>query len=153
MGIRPPPQKREHSPQFSAPVYCGQTARWIKMPLGTKVGLGPCHIVLDGNPPPPPPKEAQQPLPTFRPMSIVATVAHLSYCWARYCMLLCVLRYCMCAAYCSQVNLSALEVRFMMKRYTNPRLHVCCITVTYWNEWWSGPGGIETCHQWFYNVV
>ena len=24
-----------HSPQFSANVYCGQTAAWIKMPLGT----------------------------------------------------------------------------------------------------------------------
>jgi len=23
-------------PQFSAHVYCGQTAAWIKMPLGTK---------------------------------------------------------------------------------------------------------------------
>jgi len=23
---------------------------WIKMPLGTEVGLGPCDIVLDGDP-------------------------------------------------------------------------------------------------------
>ena len=35
-------------PQFSAHVYCGQTATWIKMPLGMAVGLGPGHIVLDG---------------------------------------------------------------------------------------------------------
>ena len=35
-------------------VYCGQTARWLKMPLGTEVGLGPGDIVLDGNPAPPP---------------------------------------------------------------------------------------------------
>jgi len=34
-----PPQKRAHSPQFSAHVYCGQTAGWIKMPLGMKVGF------------------------------------------------------------------------------------------------------------------
>jgi len=27
--------KRGHSPQFSAHVYCGQTGRWIKMPLRT----------------------------------------------------------------------------------------------------------------------
>ena len=27
-------------------VYCGQTAEWIKMKLGTKVDLGPGHIVL-----------------------------------------------------------------------------------------------------------
>ena len=28
-------------------VYCGQTVGWIKMPLGTVVGLGPGHSVLD----------------------------------------------------------------------------------------------------------
>jgi len=33
-------------------VYCGQTVGWIKMPLGIKVGLGPCHIVLDQDPAP-----------------------------------------------------------------------------------------------------
>jgi len=37
-----------HSPQFLAHVCCGQTAGCIKMPLGTEVGLGPGHIVLDG---------------------------------------------------------------------------------------------------------
>ena len=35
-------------------VYCGRTAKWIKMPLGTEVGLGRGHIVLDGDPAPPP---------------------------------------------------------------------------------------------------
>ena len=34
-------------------VYCGQTVGWIKMKLGMQVGLGPGHIVLDGNPAPP----------------------------------------------------------------------------------------------------
>jgi len=48
----------------------------MKMPLGTEVDLSPDHIVLDGNPLA---KGAQQP-PSFRPMSIVATVSHLSYC-------------------------------------------------------------------------
>ena len=28
-------------------VYCGQTVGWTKMKLGTEVGLGPGHIVLD----------------------------------------------------------------------------------------------------------
>jgi len=28
----------------------GQTVGWIKMPLGKDVGLGPGHIVLDGDP-------------------------------------------------------------------------------------------------------
>jgi len=40
-------------------VYCGQTIRWIKMPLGMEVGLGPGHTVLDGHGSPP--KGAQQP--------------------------------------------------------------------------------------------
>ena len=108
-------------------VYCGQTVGWIKMKLGVQVGLGPGHIVLDGDPAPlppkghsvtapilahicygqmagwnqmplrmevglcpgrivldggpaPPPRERGTAPPSFRPMSIVATVAHLSYC-------------------------------------------------------------------------
>jgi len=34
-------------------VCCGQMVGWIKMPLGTEAGLGPGHIVLDGDPAPP----------------------------------------------------------------------------------------------------
>jgi len=64
-------------------VYCGQTAGWIKMPLGREVGLGPGDIVLDGY---------QAPLthgkghssPHFRERSITAAHvccgAHLSNC-------------------------------------------------------------------------
>jgi len=52
----PPFQKGTESPQFSAHVYCGQTAGWIKMTLGVEVGLGPGHIVLDGDPALPPKK-------------------------------------------------------------------------------------------------
>ena len=48
----------------------------MKTPLGTEVDLGAGHIVLDGVPALA--NGAQQP-PLFRPMSIVATVAHLSY--------------------------------------------------------------------------
>jgi len=33
-----------------AVVYCSQTVGWIKMSLGTELGLGPGHIVLDGDP-------------------------------------------------------------------------------------------------------
>jgi len=39
----PSPQK------FSAHVYCGQTAGWIKMALSMEVGLGSGHIVLHGD--------------------------------------------------------------------------------------------------------
>jgi len=52
------------TPQFLAHVYCGQTAGWIKMPLGMEVGLGPGHIVLDGDPAPPQ-KGGTSPLPQF----------------------------------------------------------------------------------------
>jgi len=37
-------------------VYCGQTVGWIKIKLGTQVGLGLGHVVLDGDPTPPTPK-------------------------------------------------------------------------------------------------
>jgi len=46
------------------------------MPLGTEVGLGPGHIVLVGDSAPP--KVAQQHLPAFRPMSIVAKRSPIS---------------------------------------------------------------------------
>jgi len=57
-----PLTKRGWSPQFSAHVYCGQTAGWIEVPLGTELCLGPYDIVLDGNPAPPPQKKAQPPI-------------------------------------------------------------------------------------------
>jgi len=40
----------EPLPQFSAHLYCGQTAGCIKMPLGTEVGLGLRDIVFDVDP-------------------------------------------------------------------------------------------------------
>ena len=43
-------------------VHCGQTVRWIKMKLGVQVGLGPGHIVFDGDPAPPKKKGAQPPI-------------------------------------------------------------------------------------------
>ena len=70
--------RKGHSPQFSVHVYCDQTAGWMKTPLGTEVYLDPGHIVLDGDPAPP---RNGQSSPTYvLPMSIAATVAHLSYC-------------------------------------------------------------------------
>jgi len=37
-------------------------AGWIKMPLGMEVGLGPSHIVLDGDPAPPLQKGSRAPI-------------------------------------------------------------------------------------------
>jgi len=66
-GDTAPP--KEAQPTLLARVYCGQTAGWIKMPLGMEVGLGPGHIVLDGDPAPL--TKGTQPA-NFQPMSIVA---------------------------------------------------------------------------------
>ena len=48
------------------------------MPLGTEVGLGPGHIVLDGDPAPPRNGVLQPPPLTFRPMSIVTKRSPIS---------------------------------------------------------------------------
>ena len=47
------------------------------MPLGTEVGLGPGHIVLDGDPAPPKKGTA----PNFWPMSVVAKWLDGSRCY------------------------------------------------------------------------
>ena len=66
-------------------LYRGQTVGRIKMKLSTKVGLGPGHIVLDGDRAPPP-SERGTVAPSFRPTYIVAkrspisaTAEHLFY--------------------------------------------------------------------------
>jgi len=48
-GDPAPPLQRSTVPQFSAHVYCGQTAGWIKMSLGTELGLSYGDFVLDGD--------------------------------------------------------------------------------------------------------
>ena len=68
-GAAPPPQ-------FSAYVYCGQTAGWIKMPLSTKVGLNPGDSALDGDPAPLPVEQRAPPI-FIRAPSRWAT-AHIS---------------------------------------------------------------------------
>ena len=60
-----PKKGAEPPPQFSAHVYCGQTAGWIKVALGKEVGLGPGHTVLDGDTAPLPQKRTEHPLPQF----------------------------------------------------------------------------------------
>jgi len=49
-------------------VYCDQTVGWMKMPLCMEVGLGPGHIVFDGDPATP--KKGRT--PQFSAMSVVA---------------------------------------------------------------------------------
>jgi len=62
MGIQLPlPKKGADPTQFSAHFYCGQTDGCIKMSLGMDVGLGPGHIVLDGDPAPPPGEKGHSP--------------------------------------------------------------------------------------------
>jgi len=70
MGMQLPSPKGGWSPQFSAHVCCGQMAGWIKMALGMEVGLGPGHIVIDGDPAHLPKKGVES--PNFWLISIVA---------------------------------------------------------------------------------
>jgi len=44
-----PPQKGGGTPKFSAHIYCGQTAGYVKTALGMEVGLSPGDFVLDGD--------------------------------------------------------------------------------------------------------
>jgi len=54
-GDPAPPNKNQAQPtQFSAHVYCGQTAVCIRIPLATEVGLSLRDIVLDRDRAPPP---------------------------------------------------------------------------------------------------
>jgi len=59
----PAPQKGGGTPppRFSAHVYCGQTAGWMKVVLGMEVGLSPGDFVFDGYPVPFPQKGAELP--------------------------------------------------------------------------------------------
>ena len=77
----PAPSSRKRTQpatQFLAYVYCGQTAVWIKMALGTEVNLGPGDVVLVGDLVPIPKKGAEP--PNFRPMFIVAKRLDASRC-------------------------------------------------------------------------
>jgi len=63
-------------------VYCGQMVGWIKMSLGTEVGLGPGNIVLDGDPAP---TERGTTAPHFSAhVYCDQTVAHLNNSWAPF---------------------------------------------------------------------
>jgi len=46
----PAPSQKVDIPKFSADIYCGQTAGWMKMTLGTVVGIGPDVIVICEDP-------------------------------------------------------------------------------------------------------
>ena len=65
---RSSPRKGAQPPVFG-PCLCGQTAGWMKTPPGTKVDIGPSHIVLDGNPAPSPRKGHSSP-PLFGPSAL-----------------------------------------------------------------------------------
>jgi len=59
-----PSPKGSGAPKFSAHVYCGQTAGWMKLVLGMEVGLSPGDFVLDGDPAPLP-KRGRNPRSQF----------------------------------------------------------------------------------------
>jgi len=61
-GPRSPSQEGGGAPKFSAHVYCGQTAGWIKMALDMEVSLSPGDFVLDTGPSPSPKKAGEPPI-------------------------------------------------------------------------------------------
>jgi len=73
----PPTQKGAQQPHLSAHVYCGQTAEWIRIQLGTDVSLGPGDIVSDGDQATP--RKGAQLTPPFG-LLCCGTVAHFSNC-------------------------------------------------------------------------
>jgi len=73
----PLPKKWSEPPKFPADFYCVQTALWVKMALGTEVGLSLGDFVLDGDPTPSP-KGRRSP-PVIGPC-IVAKRLHGSRC-------------------------------------------------------------------------
>jgi len=74
--LAPPLQKWGRASQSSTNAYCGQTAAWIKMPLGMEVGLGPGRIVLHGDTVPP----SQKGHPFFSALAYCGQmITHLSY--------------------------------------------------------------------------
>jgi len=66
------PENRWHSSPTHQPMYCSETAIWIKMPLGTEVGLDPGHIALETQFMSPQKHGATAHPPDFRPIFVVA---------------------------------------------------------------------------------
>jgi len=78
METQPPREGAQKlPPHFSAHVYCGQTAGWIRIALDTETGLGPGDILADGDPASTTERGTAAPL--FGPL-YSGTVAHLSNC-------------------------------------------------------------------------
>jgi len=71
LSSSPKRAQRRPPPQFSAHICCDQTTGWIKMPLGTEVGLGQRHIVLDGEPASSPIRGSHPQFPNFRPIYLL----------------------------------------------------------------------------------
>jgi len=79
MGTQLPAERGTAAPNFPAHVYCGQTVGWIRIPLGTEVGLVPGDIELDRHPAVPPRKGHKSPQFSAH-VYCCQTVAHLSNC-------------------------------------------------------------------------
>jgi len=67
---------REKGGRLVSSTFITPWAGWIKMPLGIEVGLGPDHIVLDGQPAPP--KKGGTALQFSSHVYCGQTVAHIS---------------------------------------------------------------------------
>ena len=75
---RPSILQKGGTPPILVHVSCGETAACIKMTLGTEVGLGPIHILLDGDPASPTERDAAAPPHFSAHVYCGQTVAHIS---------------------------------------------------------------------------
>jgi len=110
-------------PKKGAPIFahvgCGQTAGWIKMPVGMQVGLGPSDIVLDGDPAPPPQKGGRA--PNFWLLSIIAKRLDGSR-WNRY------YNYCKCLYSVNLLNTVSTDAECRAVCQWHLMIYMCC--------WW-----------------
>jgi len=117
----PVPLKWGTAPHFLAHVYCGQTAGWIKMPLGSEVDLGPGH--MDGDPAPPQKGHSSSPL--FGPCLLWPSQLLLSSCYFALHK---------CAHYFANdiyVIVVALSLSLSVMMLSVSALHCCCCCCCY----------------------
>jgi len=140
MGSQLPLEWAQPPPQFSVHVCCGQTAGWIKMPLGTEVDLGPSHIVLIGDSPPA--KVAQQ-SPRFS-AHVMCGHSRPSQLLLRFCNSSCdvaCMKWLKSSNHATQQWAFSKPATFVGKQYNFDQLYECCISsynvVTFYRGAWQ----------------
>jgi len=110
------PNKRSTAAPLLAHVYCGQTARRIKISLGTELGLGHRPHFLRQRPNSPTERGTAPPLSAH--VYCGQTVAHLSNCWALVLLVLC------STLNCSQLLSLCILHHFLCRYFTFLKINI-----------------------------